>query len=99
MIKRAIIPKNLKYTIFYFNKSLFMIGFSEGTISLMDSQPPSDISGSLPDGSYDDSVTLHFCCREDGFARNPLLIPNKEPFILFKKISACQKVDGKIRMF
>lgn len=68
-------------------------GFSEGTISLMDSQPPSDISGSLPDGSYDDSVTLHFCCREDGFTRNPLLIPNKEPFILFKKNSACQKVD------
>lgn len=94
MIKKAIIPKNLKCTIFNFNKSLFMIGFSEGTISLKDSQPPSDISGSLPDGSYDDSVTFHFCCREDGFTRNPLLIPNREPFILFKETSSCQKVDG-----
>lgn len=94
MIKRAIIPNNLKCTIFHLNKSLFLIGFSEGSISLVDSQPPSDISGSLPDGSYDESVTFHFCCREDGFTRNPLLVPNREPFILFKETSSCQKVDG-----
>ncbi|XP_061193575.1 uncharacterized protein LOC133201786 [Saccostrea echinata] len=67
--------------------------FSEGSIALVDSQPPDNFTGSFPDGSFDDHVTLHFCCRSDGFTRNPLQVPNTEPFILFKESSSCQKVE------
>ncbi|XP_061168908.1 uncharacterized protein LOC133178176 [Saccostrea echinata] len=67
--------------------------FSEGSIALVDGQPPDNFTGSLPDGSFDDHVTLYFCCRSDGFTRNPLQIPNKEPFILFKESSSCQKIE------
>ncbi|XP_062605027.1 uncharacterized protein LOC134266832, partial [Saccostrea cucullata] len=68
-------------------------GFSEGSIALVDGQPPDNFTGSLPDGTFGDHVTLYFCCRSDGFTRNPLQLPIKEPFILFKESSSCQKVQ------
>lgn len=71
------------------------IGFSEGHVSLVDSQPPENVAGSLPDGSFVDHMTLTFCCRSDGFTRNPIQLPNKESFIMFKESSSCQNVEGK----
>ncbi|XP_048737036.1 uncharacterized protein LOC125652111 isoform X1 [Ostrea edulis] len=68
-------------------------GFSEGSISLVDSQPPDNLTGSLPDGSFVDHVNLNFCCRSDGFTRNPIQLPNKEPFIMFKESPSCQNVE------
>ncbi|XP_022328869.2 uncharacterized protein LOC111127870 [Crassostrea virginica] len=68
-------------------------GFKDGMISMVDSQPPSGLSGVLPDGTFDTNLVLQFCCRNDGFTRNPLLLPNKEPFILYKNHNTCQKVE------
>ncbi|XP_048737046.2 uncharacterized protein LOC125652118 [Ostrea edulis] len=68
-------------------------GFSEGHVSLVDSQPPENVAGSLPDGSFVDHMTLTFCCRSDGFTRNPIQLPNKESFIMFKESSSCQNVE------
>ena len=71
-------------------------GFKDGMISMVDSQPPSGLSGVLPDGTFDTNLVLQFCCRNDGFTRNPLLLPNKEPFILYKNHNTCQKVEGGV---
>ena len=46
----------------------------------------------LPEGIYDSDTLMHYCCREDGFASNPIYLPTEDPFILIKKNHQCQEV-------
>ncbi|XP_067668411.1 uncharacterized protein [Haliotis asinina] len=56
-------------------------------------------SGAVPDGVYDADTQFDFCCRDEGYPKVPLKLPNTKPFILFRhngKSDSCQKVDGML---
>ena len=37
---------------------------------------------------------MTLCCRNDGYARNPLMLPPNKPFVLFPTAYNCQQVYG-----
>lgn len=41
------------------------------------------------------TTVVDFCCRSDGFAANPVYLPNTKPFLLYKADKGeCQAVHG-----
>jgi len=48
--------------------------------------------GTLPDGVYNRNTRIYFCCRNDGSADLPVLLPTAAPFYLLKFGDQCQKV-------
>lgn len=75
-------------------------GFADGTIQFDDvgSSAPEDTS-SLPDGTFGEDTMYSYCCRNDGFTRDPMRLPNDKPFVLFRhKVSRCQSVAGEYNM-
>jgi len=48
--------------------------------------------GTLPDGVYGCNTKIFFCCRSDGPADLPILLPTSVPFFLLKYGDHCQKV-------
>ncbi|XP_033119835.1 uncharacterized protein LOC117119126 [Anneissia japonica] len=71
-------------------------GFDEGWIYWNDENTFNSnwLSGELPTGIYDEDTQIYFCCREDGFATNPIYMPIDDVFFLFKKNHLCQEVAG-----
>ena len=73
-------------------------GFSSGSIYWDDEDRNNRNSygGILPDGSYDRNTRTYFCCRNDGFATNPIVLPLDRPFYLYRYHSrdGCQRVRG-----
>ncbi|KAJ8306031.1 hypothetical protein KUTeg_016576 [Tegillarca granosa] len=70
------------------------IGFVDGSMRFDNTFPGSDgISGTVPDGEFKDNVLLHFCCKDDGSYKDPILLPIRKPFIMFQKSDeGCQVV-------
>ena len=48
----------------------------------------------LPDGIYDKNTHIEYCCRSDGSVSDPMLLPDMDPFVLYRYGGKCQKVDG-----
>jgi len=48
--------------------------------------------GKLPDGVYNRNTKIFFCCRRDGSADLPIVLPTSVPFYLLKFGDSCQKV-------
>jgi len=48
--------------------------------------------GTLPDGVYNRNTRIFFCCRNDGPASLPIVLPTSAPFYLLKFGDQCQKV-------
>ncbi|XP_069142289.1 uncharacterized protein [Argopecten irradians] len=73
--------------------------FTEGSITIHGYEfDVRDLGGELPNVTYhtgNSSLQLHFCCRYDGQAYDPITLPNTFPFILFKgsTASTCQNID------
>ncbi|OWF52856.1 uncharacterized protein LOC110447211 [Mizuhopecten yessoensis] len=71
-------------------------GFTNGFLQYADVRPPVT-SGTLPDGNYTLHTKFEFCCRSDGNKDNPIVLPVKQPFLLWKRDrKACQKVKGAV---
>lgn len=72
-------------------------GFDEGFIRWDDENTDNNNNyrGTLPDGKYGENTLIKYCCRTDGFATNPIILPTDQPFVLFKSNShQCQQVQG-----
>ena len=75
----------------------FLPGFGKGYIRWDDENSESNNKyyGSLPDGKYGDNTLIQYCCRADGHATNPIMLPTDQPFVLFKaNTHQCQEVQG-----
>ena len=76
-------------------------GFTEGHIKWDDEDlnNKNRYGGQVPDGRYDRNTVLYYCCRADGHATNPIVLPTDSPFILLKSNThLCQHVRGtKVR--
>ena len=48
--------------------------------------------GTLPDGVYNRNTRIYFCCRNDGPADLPIVLPTTVPFYLLKFGDQCQQV-------
>ncbi|XP_046557837.1 uncharacterized protein LOC124267050 isoform X1 [Haliotis rubra] len=75
-------------------------GFESGYVKYDNlAETTTTTSGSVPDGVYDADTQFDFCCRDDGYPKEPLNLPNTKPLILFRhngKSDACQTVDGML---
>ena len=40
----------------------------------------------LPDGSYDTSTKIYFCCRQDGETDEQIVLPSEKDFILYSAV-------------
>ena len=76
-------------------------GFTEGHIKWDDEDlnNKNRYGGQVPDGRYDRNTVLYYCCRADGHATNPIILPTDSPFVLLKSNThLCQHVRGmKVR--
>ncbi|KAM7429490.1 hypothetical protein ABFA07_019668 [Porites harrisoni] len=76
-------------------------GFTEGYIRWddEDSKNANRYGGQIPDGHYDRNTVIYYCCRADGHATNPIILPTDSPFVLLKSNThLCQYVRGmKVR--
>ena len=52
-----------------------------------------ELGGEVPEGTYDSDTKIWYCCREDGFASNPIYLPTDNPFFLLRNGHQCQKVS------
>ncbi|KAM7438653.1 hypothetical protein ABFA07_011865 [Porites harrisoni] len=80
-----------------FKKGDCQEGFDEGFIRWDDENTDNNNNyrGTLPDGKYGKNTLIKYCCRTDGFATNPIILPTDQPFVLFKSNShQCQQVQG-----
>lgn len=78
-------------------------GFESGDVTWFDETDNNRdyTRGSLPDIALHKysgtSVTISYCCREDGFPGIDISLPNKKPFLLYKKkVGPCQAVKGML---
>ena len=72
-------------------------GFTEGYIRWddEDSNNGNRRGGQIPDGRYDRNTVIYYCCRADGHATNPIILPTDSPFVLLKSnTDLCQYVRG-----
>ena len=73
-------------------------GFSDGSIYWDDEDMnnKNDNGGTLPEGDYNSDTLTYFCCRNDGFTANSIILPTDRPFYLYRKHSTdgCQHVKG-----
>eukprot|EP00057_Strongylocentrotus_purpuratus_P035074 XP_797600.2 PREDICTED: uncharacterized protein LOC593009 [Strongylocentrotus purpuratus] len=76
--------------------SLCPKGLSEGYVLWDDEDTSNDnaFAGDLPSGQFDHNTRIDYCCRDDGFASNPIYLPVDEPFFLLKVNHQCQEVVG-----
>ena len=76
-------------------------GFKEGQIKWDDEDDDNGnrYGGQIPEGTYDSNTVIYYCCRADGFATNPIILPTDSPFVLLKSNThLCQYVRGmKVR--
>nr|XP_042905394.1 uncharacterized protein LOC107445139 [Parasteatoda tepidariorum] len=90
-----------KYCIFQYGDSC-PPKFTNGNITLRDthnSPSHNKVDGFYPKGNYtSQTTTINFCCRDDDRADNPIILPNDDPFYLFKYGDNCQKVEGMSEM-
>lgn len=71
-----------------------LLGFEKGAVKIDTFNRPKT-EGFQPDGNYIEDVIWNFCCRSDARLSKKLILPNKEPFILFQQTSyGCQQVQG-----
>ncbi|XP_076070177.1 uncharacterized protein LOC143041892 [Mytilus galloprovincialis] len=73
------------------------LGFSAGYITWDDEDVTNSNSavGDLPDGEFTvDHTTIFYCCRNDSSTTSPMVLPTAAPFVLFKKGTTCQAVNG-----
>ncbi|XP_061178754.1 uncharacterized protein LOC133187411 [Saccostrea echinata] len=91
-------PKG-QYCIYSFSE-ICPQGFSTGTLTISGYQfTQQDIGGLIPGETGNNmSLTLKFCCREDGDNQTPVKLPSDFPFVLFQSQSAdaCQKAESMI---
>ena len=72
-------------------------GFTEGHIRWDDEDDDNNNSkgGTLPDGTYDEDTIIYYCCRDDGFPSNEIILPTDTPFVMYRYGShLCQAVRG-----
>ncbi|KAK3086754.1 hypothetical protein FSP39_022861 [Pinctada imbricata] len=74
-------------------------GFSDGYVGMDDLlglEMFSSSNGSLPDGNYTKDTGLNFCCRNDSYAKAPIVLPKDDAFVLFmvNGSNECQTVRG-----
>ena len=71
--------------------------FGEGSVKYVDDKTRSNRKFEpLPDGEFSTDTTMEFCCRNDGFPKEELYLPNKKPFSLFMYdyFTMCQEIRG-----
>ncbi|XP_063965620.1 uncharacterized protein LOC129275953 isoform X2 [Lytechinus pictus] len=71
-------------------------GFNVGSIRWNDVKRGIDpFYTAMPTGTYEEGPTeINYCCREDGSASIPIILPTQKSFFLMKYHSACQEVLG-----
>ena len=72
-------------------------GFAHGWIRWddEDKRNRNSFSGILPDGVYNKNTRVDFCCRNDGFPTNLIILPMDKPFYLYRLCrDGCQRVRG-----
>ncbi|KAK3585067.1 hypothetical protein CHS0354_004251 [Potamilus streckersoni] len=69
-------------------------GFQEGFVRQddEDTMNQNSLGGYLPDGVYDTNTEIRYCCRSDGNAFDPIVLPIDGPFYLFRYKQGCQRV-------
>lgn len=82
-----------------YKKGTCPVGLSEGFIQWDDEDTSNKNSngGTLPDGTYDHTTRISFCCQTDGNKSDPITLPVEKPFYLLAYGSSeCQKVEGAL---
>ena len=71
-------------------------GFRYGSIYWDDDdcRNSNKIWGILPDGSYGRDTFVQYCCRNDDRYHQPIALPTRKPFILYRYGGRCQRVRG-----
>ncbi|KAL3858567.1 hypothetical protein ACJMK2_008843 [Sinanodonta woodiana] len=74
-------------------------GFKSGYAQMDDSDNKVNLlqnGGILPDGYFANDTGLYFCCRDDGLVTNDIVLPRKNPFVLYMATgeTKCQAVKG-----
>ncbi|KAL3858615.1 hypothetical protein ACJMK2_008886 [Sinanodonta woodiana] len=74
-------------------------GFKSGYAQMDDSDNKVNLlqnGGILPDGYFANDTGLYFCCRDDGLVTNDIVMPRKNPFVLYMVTgeTKCQAVKG-----
>lgn len=71
-------------------------GFSDGSVYWDDEDGDNEnsLEDPIPDGNYGRNTLTHYCCRNDASPANEILLPTKEPFVLYRRYGVCQKVRG-----
>ena len=60
-----------------------------------DSNNKNEYGGQIPDVSYNRNTVIYYCCRKDGYATNPIILPTDSLFVLLKSNTHfCQDVRG-----
>lgn len=74
------------------------VGFEEGSIYWDDANHFvnfNNVSGVIPDGTYDTNTEIQYCCRMDGFRVDAMPLPTTHDFVLYPFDSrTCQRVQG-----
>lgn len=86
------------FCVFKARKQECPVGFYEGWVFWDDRDifNRNDLSGECPDGEYGEDTLIRYCCRDDGPASNPILLPNEVPFYLLRYGGQCQEVSGML---
>ncbi|ESO02767.1 hypothetical protein HELRODRAFT_192146, partial [Helobdella robusta] len=53
-------------------------------------------SGTLPDGTFNRNTKIEYCCRVDGQASVPIILPTQQPFYLLQYGDTCQEVQDML---
>lgn len=71
-------------------------GFLEGSITWDDEDTNNNnkILKPVPSSSNLRNPTIRYCCRQDGSALQPILLPPNKPFGMYRHGGTCQKVFG-----
>ncbi|KAK3607396.1 hypothetical protein CHS0354_022559 [Potamilus streckersoni] len=74
-------------------------GFKSGYAQMDDADDKVHLfenGGTLPDGYFVNDTGLYFCCRDDGLVTKEIVLPNRNPFILYMMTgeTKCQTVRG-----
>lgn len=74
------------------------VGFGEGSVYWDDDNAFvnfNNVSGVIPDGTYDTNTEIQYCCRKDGFRSTAIPLPTTHDFVLYPQgETTCQSVQG-----
>ena len=74
------------------------VGFGEGSIFWDDNNiitNQNNVSGVIPDGTYDTNTEIQYCCRADGDVDRAIPLPTTHDFVLYRSPGVeCQDVQG-----